>query len=57
MTHIGISTVDYLDSCVILVFLSAIFLCVLFLCVILHFFGEYDCWGVKELTRVTSRGF
>lgn len=28
---IGILTVDYLDSCVILVFLSAIFLCMLFL--------------------------
>ena len=58
MTHIGISTVDYLHSFFfILVFLLAIFLCVLFLCIILHFFREHDCWGVKELTRVTSRGF
>ena len=56
MTHIGMSTVDYLDSCFILGFLSAIFLCVLFLYNI-AFFREYDCWGVKELTRVTSRGF
>ena len=57
MTHIGISTVDYLHSFFILVFLLAIFLCVLFLCIILHFFREHDCWEVKELTRVTSRGF
>ena len=57
MTHIAISTVDYLHSFFILVFLLAIFLCVLFLRIILHFFREYDCWGVKELTRVTSRGF
>ena len=57
MTHIGISTVDYLHSFFILVFLLAIFSCVLFLCIILHFFHEHDCWGVKELTRVTSRGF
>ena len=57
MTHIGISTVDYLHSFFILVFLLAIFLCVLFLCIILHFFREYNCWGVKKLTRVTSQGF
>ena len=57
MTHNGISTADYLHSFFILVFLLAIFLCVLFLCIILHFFREHDCWRVKELTRVTSRGF
>ena len=48
MTHIGISTVDYLHSFFILVFLLAIFLCVLFLCIILHFFSANTTAGESK---------
>ena len=48
MTHIGISTVDYLHSLFILVFLLAIFLCVLFLCIILHFFSANTTAGESK---------
>ena len=48
MTHIGISTVDYLHSLFTLVFLLAIFLCVLFLCIILHFFSANTTAGESK---------
>ena len=57
MTHIGISTVDYLHSLFILVFLLAIFLCVLFLCIILHFFPRTRLLGSQRIDKSNFSGF
>ena len=56
MTHIGMSTVDYLDSCFILGFLSAIFLCVLFLYNI-AFFPRIRLLGSQRIDKSNFSGF